>query len=61
MFISFLVLTFTKQRHHLERVIYFLCHYVLKDFRLQEAFEIRAHDFKINNSNYRALLQQEEM
>ena len=29
--------------------------------RLQEAFEIRAHDFKINNSNYRALLQQEEM
>ena len=30
-------------------VIYFLCHYVWKDFRLQEAFEIRAHDFKINN------------
>lgn len=42
-------------------MIYFLCRYVLKDFRLQEAFEIRAHDFKINNSNYRALLQQEEM
>lgn len=27
-----------------------------KTFRLQEAFEIRAHDFKINNGNYRALL-----
>lgn len=32
-----------------------------KTFRLQEAFEIRACDFKINNSNYKALLQQEEM
>lgn len=27
-----------------------------KTFRLQEVFGIRAHDFKINNSNYRALL-----
>lgn len=27
-----------------------------KTFRLQEGFEIRTHDFKINNSNYRALL-----
>lgn len=38
-------------------LLIFLCAIMFrKTFRLQEVFEIRAQDFKINNSNYRALL-----